>query len=375
MSVKAVLNKHETERSAELSLAGDWGGDGVFADRSALIGEFSRPSFTRVVVIGTGIERWDSRLIAFLIRILSLCEQNGVAVELKDMPDGVSPLLDLAFAVPPHVDERPVESPNDFLSALGTLALKSTDGAKTAWWFSRRTLASVVRFFHRKAVVRKVDLWTQFQDAGVNALPIVSLICFLVGVILAFVGSIQLKMFGAEIYVSSLVALAVTRVMGAIMAGVIMAGRTGASYAATIGSMQVNEEVDALKTMGVSPFDFLITPRLLALSLMMPILTVYADLMGILGGAFVGIVMLGLSPEEYARMTLNALVSKNIIVGIVHGTVFGVIIALCGCYQGLVCGRNASAVGRATTSAVVYSIVWMTVATAVLTFIFNLIGV
>ena len=197
----------------------------------------------------------------------------------------------------------------------------------------------------------------------------------MVGLIVAFVGSIQLKLFGAQIYVASLVAIAITRVMGAIMAGVIMAGRTGASYAATIGSMQVNEEVDALETMGISPFDFLITPRLLALSLMMPILTVYADLMGILGGAFVGIVMLGLSPEEYARMTLNALISKNIIVGIVHGTVFGMIIALCGCYQGLVCGRNASAVGRATTAAVVYSIVGMTVATAVLTFIFNLIGV
>lgn len=375
MPVKAVLNKKETERSAELSLAGDWGGDGVFTDRSALIGEFSRPSFTRVVVIGTGIERWDSRLIAFLIRILSLCEQNGVAVELKDMPDGVSPLLDLAFAVPPHVDERPVESPNDFLSALGTLALKSIDGAKTAWWFSRRTLASVVRFFHRKAVVRKVDLWTQFQDAGVNALPIVSLICFLVGVILAFVGSIQLKMFGAEIYVSSLVALAVTRVMGAIMAGVIVAGRTGASYAATLGSMQVNEEIDALKTMGVSPFDFLVLPRVLALSFMMPLLIVYADLMGILGGAFVGILMLGLSCDDYFRMTLNALLMRNILIGIVHGAVYGVIISLCGCYRGVTCGRNASAVGFATTSAVVDSIVFMTVATAVLTVIFSVCGV
>jgi phospholipid/cholesterol/gamma-HCH transport system permease protein len=182
-------------------------------------------------------------------------------------------------------------------------------------------------------------------------------------------------MFGAEIYVSSLVAIAVTRVMGAIMGGVIMAGRTGASYAATLGSMQVNEEVDALKTMGISPFDFLIMPRVLALSLMMPLLVVYADLMGILGGAFVGIFMLGLSAEDYFQMTLKALLMRNIVIGIIHGAVYGVIIAICGCYQGINCGRNASAVGSATTSAVVYSIVWMTIATAILTFIFSVCGV
>ena len=182
-------------------------------------------------------------------------------------------------------------------------------------------------------------------------------------------------MFGAEIYVSSLVALAVTRVMGAIMAGVIVAGRTGASYAATLGSMQVNEEIDALKTMGVSPFDFLVLPRVLALSLMMPLLIVYADLMGILGGAFVGILMLGLSPDDYFRMTLKALLMRNVLIGIVHGAVYGVIISLCGCYRGVTCGRNASAVGFATTSAVVDSIVFMTVATAVLTVIFSVCGV
>ncbi len=375
MPVKAVLNKNESGRSAELTLTGDWGGDGVFDDRAALIGEFSRPSFDRVVVNGAGVELWDSRLVAFLVRIMSLCEQNGVTVELRELPDGVSPLLDLAFAVPRHAGERPAESRNGFLNALGTAALKSADGARTAWWFSRRALASIARFIHRKAVVRKVDLWTEFQDAGVNALPIVSLICFLVGVILAFVGSIQLKMFGAEIYVSSLVALAVTRVMGAIMAGVIVAGRTGASYAATLGSMQVNEEIDALKTMGVSPFDFLVLPRVLALSLMMPLLIVYADLMGILGGAFVGILMLGLSPDDYFRMTLKALLMRNVLIGIVHGAVYGVIISLCGCYRGVTCGRNASAVGFATTSAVVDSIVFMTVATAVLTVIFSVCGV
>lgn len=373
MHATALFSQNES--SASVVFGGIWSVDAPVADRDEVVGAFETATFKSVEFSGEKIEKWDSALIALLVRLISECSQKGIDYTLTAMPDGVEPLIKLALSVPPRVKRANEKQRRPALDLLGEAGITAWNASKTALRFMLEAHRSFVRFVTGKAVLRKCDLLWEIQEAGVNALPIVSLICFMVGLIVAFVGSIQLKLFGAQIYVASLVAIAVTRVMGAIMAGVIMAGRTGASYAATIGSMQVNEEVDALKTMGVSPFDFLITPRLLALSLMMPILTVYADLMGILGGAFVGIVMLGLSPEEYARMTLNALVSKNIIVGIVHGTVFGVIIALCGCYQGLVCGRNASAVGRATTSAVVYSIVWMTIATAVLTFIFNLIGV
>lgn len=373
MKAKAYLSRNESE--AIVAFGGDWSVECPLDDRDGVLTDFESGGFQTVVFSGKSLGKWDSALIAFLLRLIQECAKRGISYTLTDMPDGVEPLVKLALTVPPRVVRKDAEHAKPMLDLLGEAGIAAWNASCKAGCFMRKAYRSFARFVAGKAVLRKSDLLWEIQEAGVNALPIVSLICFMVGLIVAFVGSIQLKLFGAQIYVASLVAIAVTRVMGAIMAGVIMAGRTGASYAATIGSMQVNEEVDALETMGVSPFDFLITPRLLALSLMMPILTVYADLMGILGGAFVGIVMLGLSPEEYARMTLNALVSKNIIVGIVHGTVFGVIIALCGCYQGLVCGRNASAVGRATTSAVVYSIVWMTIATAVLTFIFNLIGV
>lgn len=375
MSAAAVLKKDEQNSSAELILSGEWLLESHLDNRDGIFGEFADPRFARVVLNGKEITRWDSQLVAFLVHVLSLCKKNKVTYTLENFPEGIESLLALAFAVPEHTQAGQTDQKESFLVLLGNISLRSWEATQAAYLFARQTYASVVRFLLKRAVVRKVDILSEIQDAGAKAFPIVSLICFLVGLILAFVGSIQLKMFGAQIYVSSLVAIAVTRVMGAIMGGVIMAGRTGASYAATLGSMQVNEEVDALKTMGISPFDFLVLPRVLALSLMMPLLTVYADLMGILGGAFVGIFMLGLSPEDYFRMTLKALSMKNIIIGIVHGSAYGVIIALCGCYQGINCGRNASAVGYATTSAVVNSIVWMTVATAILTFIFSVFGV
>lgn len=375
MSAAVVLKRDEQNRSAELVLSGEWLLDASVDNRTEIISAFVSPEFTSVVLNGKDVDRWDSQLAAFLVDILSLCKKNKVAYTLADFPEGVESLLDLAFSVPEHVRADRIVRRESFLIFLGNVALQSWESVKTAYLFARQTYVSLVRFLMKRAVVRKTDILAEIQEAGVNAFAIVSLICFLVGLILAFVGSIQLKMFGAQIYVSSLVAIAVTRVMGAIMGGVIMAGRTGASYAATLGSMQVNEEVDALKTMGISPFDFLVLPRVLALSLMMPLLTVYADVMGIMGGAFVGVFMLDLSPEDYFRMTLKALSMKNILIGILHGSVYGVIISLCGCYQGINCGRNASAVGRATTSAVVSSIVWMTVATAVLTFILSVFGV
>ncbi|MBR4126954.1 MAG: ABC transporter permease [Alphaproteobacteria bacterium] len=374
MTANAIL-KINPDRSAELVFAGEWILNAVIENRAAVLAAFEKPDFDRAVFNGRDVTNWNSELTALLVRLVKLCKKNNVAYVLKDFPAGVEPLLNLAFAVPEHAVSGEIVRGEPFVTVLGNIVLDFWKQTKGVFSFCRQIHASFKRFFFRRAVLRKQDFLIELQRAGVEAFAIVSLICFLVGLILAFVGSIQLKMFGAQIYVSSLVAISITRVMGAIMTGVIMAGRTGASYAATLGSMQVNEEVDALKTMGISPFDFLIMPRVLALTLMMPLLTVYADLMGILGGAFVGIFMLGLSPEDYFRMTLKALLMRNIIIGIIHGAVYGVIIAVCGCYQGINCGRNASAVGSATTSAVVYSIIWMTIATAVLTFFFTMGGV
>jgi phospholipid/cholesterol/gamma-HCH transport system permease protein len=226
-----------------------------------------------------------------------------------------------------------------------------------------------------KARYRRSDLILALQQCGAQALPIVSLISMLVGLILAFVGAVQLKMFGAEIYVANLVGIAMVRVMGAIMTGIIMAGRTGAAFAAQLGTMETNEEIDALKTLGISPIEFLVLPRMLSLMLMMPLLTIYADLMGVLGGMIVGVGMLDISYVEYFNQTRGGVGLTHLWIGLFHSIVFGVLVALAGCMRGMQCGRSASAVGDATTSAVVTGIVSIIVATAIITVACNVLGI
>jgi phospholipid/cholesterol/gamma-HCH transport system permease protein len=232
-----------------------------------------------------------------------------------------------------------------------------------------------VRMLAGKAKFRPHDLFITIQESGAQALPIVSLISVLVGLILAFVGAIQLRMFGAQIYVADIVGIAMVRVMGAIMTGIIMAGRTGAAFAAQLGTMQTNEEIDALRTLGISPMEFLVLPRMLALMLMMPLLCVYADLMGIFGGFIVGVGMLDITPMQYYMQTKSAVSLTNLSIGLFHSAVFGVLVALSGCLRGMQCGRSASAVGEATTSAVVTAIVTIIIATAIITFACQVLGI
>jgi len=213
------------------------------------------------------------------------------------------------------------------------------------------------------------------KRCGVDTLLLVSLISLLVGMILAFVGSIQLKMFGAQIFIAYIVGIAMVRVLSAVMTGIIMSGRIGASFAAEIGMMQANEEIDALKTLGVSPVEFLVIPRILAVVIMMPILTIYADLMGILGGFVISVGMLHLNPIEYLNRTQAAVKLSYVWVGLIHSFVFGVIVAVAGCLRGIKCERNASGVGIATTSAVVTGITGIVIATAIITFICQILGV
>jgi phospholipid/cholesterol/gamma-HCH transport system permease protein len=226
-----------------------------------------------------------------------------------------------------------------------------------------------------KAQFRGQDFWLVVQECGPNALPIVALISFLIGLILAFVGVVQLQLFGAQIYIANLVGLGMAREMGGMMTGIIMAGRTGAAFAAQLGSMQVNEEIDAFKTMGINPIDFLVLPRMLAMIFMMPLLCLYADLLGILGGFFVGVGLMDLSFIEYFEQTRNGISLNDFSVGLFKSAIFGILVALTGCMQGMQCGRSSSAVGQAATAAVVTGIVSIVVADSVLTIIYDQLGI
>lgn len=318
---------------------------------------------------------WDTSLLAFLVRIVKQAQANAIALNTDALPHGLRRLLTLTLAVPAKAGSAKNAEDASFLANIGKSMRAIPQSCHDVLDFIGALTRAVGRLLVGKSNMRRQDLWQAMYECGISALPIIALTNILFGLILAFVGAVQLLQFGAQVYVAGLVGIGMLRVMGAVMVGVVMAGRVGAAYAALIGTMQVNEEVDALATFGFSPIEFLVLPRVLALMLMVPLLTIYADLMGMIGGFLVGVTMLGLSPAEYINATLTMVPYKHGLIGLAYATVFGIIIGIAGCYQGMRCGRSAAAVGVATTAAVVNSIVWIIVATAIITIICNILRI
>ena len=335
----------------------------------------SHRSIRQIAFDTAQLNNWDSALLTFLIKVVQQTQQNNIEIDQDGLPQGVKSLLHLAYAVPERKGARKESVRDPLLQRIGDYALNTGKSSIEFINFIGAAFLALLKFFVGKARFQRSDLMLFIQQTGAEALPIVTLISVLVGLIFAFIGAVQLMMFGAQIYVADLVGIAMVRVMGAVMTGVIMAGRTGAAFAAQIGTMQVNEEIDALQTLGISSMEFLVLPRMLALVLMMPLLCLYSDLMGILGGMIVGVGMLDIDVELYLIQTRKALNLTHIAIGIVHSIVFGVLVALAGCLRGIQCGRSASAVGEATTSAVVTSIVAIVVATAIITVVCNVMGI
>ncbi len=367
---------HPSQDTLVVHIGGNWLLETSPPSTELLESEIKSFKTTRTINFDTkNLTNWDSSLLIFLSKASEICAQHNINIQMEGIPQGVRKLLDLAS---PNRQRKGITRKTEKNSFLVRVADTTGDFIRT----SKETLAFIGeaalafgKLLCGRANFRRIDLITVIQESGAQAIPIVSLISALVGLIFAFVGALQLKLFGAQIYVADIVGIAMVRVMGAIMTGIIMAGRTGASFAAQIGTMQVNEEVDALKTLGISPMEFLVLPRMLALALMMPLLCLYADLMGIIGGMIVGVFMLDLNFMEYYNQTKSAIALTHLWVGLFHSAVFGVLIALCGCLKGMQCGRSASAVGTATTSAVVTSIVSIIVSTAIITIVCEVIGI
>ncbi len=321
------------------------------------------------------LKAWDSSLLIFLTALFASVEQERLEIDRSGLPEGVVKLLALASAVPEKKDARKSGGRAPLLTRIGARAVEAASATRGMVSFLGETTLAFGRLLLGRARFRRHDLVLFLQECGAQALPIVSLISVLVGLILAFVGAVQLKLFGAQIYVADLVGIGMTREMGAMMAAIIMAGRTGAAYAAQLGTMQVNEEIDALQTLGLSPVEFLVLPRTLALILMMPLLCIYADFMGILGGGLIGVMMLDLSPVAYFTQTQRAITLVHLSTGVMKSVVFGVIIALSGCMRGMQCGRSSAAVGEATTSAVVTAIVFIIVFDGLFAVVFDVLGI
>jgi phospholipid/cholesterol/gamma-HCH transport system permease protein len=353
----------------EVALEGSWTLQGQTPRWGALVGKATP---TGVRLSADGVSRWDTSLIVFLGEAQRWCRDAGLACDTSPLPEKMS-LLAGQFEASIRADTRDDRS-RSLLIDVGLSTREAAGEVRNVLNFLGECWIGATRFVAGRAGFRWRDCVAEMQKCGAMALPIVSLISFLVGVTLAYSGAIVLRRFGGDIWIADLIGVAMTREMGAMMAGIVLAGRTGAAYAAEIGSMKSNEEIDALTILGISPVRFLVLPRVLALGLMMPLLAMYANCLGILGGMFIAYVTLGIPPTAYWVEMLTIVTLSDIVAGVIKAVVFGLIVALSGCLRGLEAESNAAGVGKAATSAVVTSILFIIVADAVFAVLFNAVG-
>ncbi len=380
-STPAQLTARKTaDDTLTVFLSGKWTLDQPLPDIIELKKALTADNAVRTLSFDTQtLQEWDSGLLVFLIKARDLASSRNLTqnlnIDLSGLPDGAKRLFQLTTAVPKREGAEKSDTREPFLAKTGGAVINIAGSFKEMLDFIGDASIALLKFMTGRATYRSSDLFLIIQECGVEALAIVTLISVLIGLILAFVGAIQLAMFGAQVYVADLVAIAMLREMGAMMTGIIMAGRTGAAFAAQLGTMQVNEEIDALKTLGLQPMEFLVLPRMLALILMMPLLCIYSDLMGVLGGAVVGIGAFDITPVQYFEQTRGSVHLSHFLLGVVKSIIFGIVIALAGCQRGMNCGRSATAVGYAATSAVVTAIVIIIALDGLFAVITNILGV
>lgn len=375
MPTEKLAFDYSIPKTLRIKLSGDWRiATGLLSGNEVSSQFISHPDVEHIKLEVSPDLQWDSGLISFLLSLVRECGRKNIGIALDGLPQEAQKLLALAL----KVHEKSVVAPKpreSFLEKSGAKVLRIGTSLGSGLEFLGDIAVSFSRLITGKSYFRWDDFLLIVQRCGVETFLLVSLISLLVGMILAFVGSIQLKLFGAQIFISDIVGIAMVRVLSAVMTGIIMSGRIGASFAAELGMMQANEEIDALKTLGVSPVEFLVIPRILALVIMMPLLTIYADLMGVIGGFIISVGMLKLNPVEYINHTQHAVRLSYVWVGLIHSFVFGVIVAVSGCLHGIRAERNAAGVGIATTSAVVAGITGIVIATAIITFMCQVLGV
>lgn len=356
-----------------LRISGDWKLGEPHPLSSDVLAEIP-PTAKRLSFKADALGTYDSSLIGLVLKVSSVFHSRDAEVDFKTLPEGIDSMLYLATAVASAKTKKNIPYTN-FVNLVGTRTIDMISSLKRYITFFGDITIALFKLLLARARLRKIDVLSIVQKSGPEALPIVALISFLVGLILAFVGSIQLAKYGSEIFVADLVGIAMVREMGAMMVGIVMSGRTGAAFAAELGSMKVNEEISAFKTFGISPIEFLVLPRIIALVCMFPLLTVFADAIGMLGGLVIGVGMFDISYEQYINRTLAALNIVQISTGVGKSVIYGVIVACIGCRMGLACENSSSGVGRATTSSVVQSITWIIVADAVFAVIFTIFDI
>jgi len=314
---------------------------------------------------------WDTSFLLFIQNIEQKISTHGAGVDFSSLPEGLANLLEKNKSNE-SLEHGRVEGLSGAEDSVFEQILLNFLRVAEFWGKWLIFLWGLIR---GKSFARGRDFLVACRDCGASALPIVTLISYLTGLTMAFVGSVQLEKFNATIYTADLVCLAMVREMGPLMVAIVMAGRTGASFAAEIGSMKLNEEVDSLRTLGIPAIDFLVLPRTLALFLMTPLLTLYADIVGIMGGLTVGTQVMGFSALHYFEQTQSALLSMwEIYSGLWKSLAFGLIVGLVGCYKGINSGKSSISLGKSVTSSVVVSITLIVIADALFELAYSYLG-
>ena len=327
----------------------------------------------RVKIEVDQVEKWDSSLLLFLFDVQQWCRVAGTYFDQSGLPDKTKEMLSQLSRS--HETSVPFDRTDNLFIAVGDATYNAWLRLKEILAFVGECVISTVRLVKNPRKFRWCDCLEEMQQCGAMALPIVSLISILVGMTLAYTGALILRQYGGDIYVADLVGITMVREMGALMTGIVLSGRTGAAFAAHLGNMKANEEIDAFQTLGISPVDFLVMPRLIALGLMMPLLSLYANCLGILGGMVIALSLLEIPPAAFWVEMLTIVDMSDVMAGVIKATTFGVIIGLAGCLRGLQAERSAAGVGQAVTSAVVTAILFIIIADAAYAVVFDMMGI
>jgi len=332
----------------------------------------------RIEVDGGAISRLDSAGAWLLLRTKHALEQSsGQSVPLS-LPEHFAPLIKTIERTheAPACTMAPRRTIGGYLADVGEYTFELLSGAYSLLGFLGRVTVEFVQGIIRpRREIPWPALIKQIEETGLNALPIVGLLSFLIGIVIAYQGADQLRQFGAEIFTVNLLGVATLREIGGLMTAIIVAGRSGSAFTAQIGTMKVNQEIDAMQTIGVNVVEVLVLPRVLALMITLPLLTFYADVMGLVGGAMMVYFDLGYSIPAYMRQLESAITINTFMVGMIKAPVFAFLIGTVGCLEGLRVQSNAESVGQQTTRAVVESIFLVIVVDAVFSIMFSIIGV
>ena len=332
-----------------------------------------RPDVSGLMLETKNLEDWDSSLLVFLNQAKEWSDGRKMEFNCDCLPHGLGRLmLQTQSAVDSRVEiVEPKGQPN-FAEEVGNYTISHWCDLREFSDFLGEIIVSFFRLFTGASRMRWVDCFRSMQDTGPMALPIVGLISFLIGVTLAFQAADLLKDYGSEYFTPAFVGLAMVREMGPIMTGIVLAGRTGAAFASTIGSMKVAEEIDALRTFAVSPIDYLVLPRVIGLSIMTPLMVIYANSLGVIGGMMVAKLTLNMPVETYIQETFLNISLMDICSGLIKSSVFGMIIAYSGCLRGMNCESSSTGVGRATTSAVVTSLLLIIISNSIFAVLYSI---